>query len=125
MQEITPHLGWLFKTLVSAYLCAPECQTATEWMISDSFAQDSEVLKQWTLVWVDVMELNDNTHFAIVMALSKFMVLYKDDNAKAHIEEDMRLFTYDQTANISSNELVFTAILCPFGRSGAGNAALG
>jgi len=94
-------------------------------MILDSFAQDSEVLKQWTLVWVDVMELNDNTHFAIVMALSKFMVLYKDDNAKAHIEEDMRLFTYDQTANISSNELVFTAILCPFGRSGAGNAALG
>jgi len=50
LQEITPHLGWLFKTLVSAYLCAPECQTATEWMISDSFAQDSEELKKWTLV---------------------------------------------------------------------------
>jgi len=56
------------------------------------------------------MELNDDTHFAMVLALSKFMVLYKDDNAKAHIEEDMWLHSYDPAANISTNELAFTVI---------------
>jgi len=116
MQEITTHVGRLFKTLISAYLCAPECQTAAEWMISDSFAQDSKALKQWILVRADVMELNDDTHFAIILALSKFMALYKDDNTKARIEEDMQLLTYDPAANISTNELTFTVI---FARSDA------
>jgi len=85
-------------------------------MISDSFAQDSKALKQWILVRADVMELNDDTHFAIILALSKFMALYKDDNTKARIEEDMQLLTYDPAANISTNELAFTVI---FARSDA------
>jgi len=57
-----------------------------------------------------VWALNDDTHFAIVLALSKFMALYKDDNAKVHIEEDMRLLNYYPAANISTNELAFTVI---------------
>jgi len=100
-----PHVQKISKTLISSFLCAPSSESAAEWIISDSFVDESEASKAWEKIWSLVTKTDDPTHFNIIVALSKFLALYKDDYAKERMRLDLKMFVWDESKNTLTNEL--------------------
>ena len=92
-----PHVQKISKTLISSFLCAPSTESAAEWIISNSFADESEAFKAWEKIWSLVTKTEDSTHFNIIVALSKFLALYKDDYAKERMRLDLKMFVWDES----------------------------
>ena len=78
---------------------------------------ESEAFKAWEKIWSLVTKTEDPTHFNIIVVLSKFLALYKDDYAKERMRLDLKMFVWDESKNTLTNELALHHLFEKIGRA--------